>query len=832
MRRGVSLIAAALGAGMVLPCAAAADDVAPLYKSATAPLEERVEDLLVRLTRNEKISLMAGGSAFATQPIARLGIPSLNFSDGPNGVRSNSGQPATVFPTGSALAATWNPALVRAVGEAIGREALAMNVQVMLGPNVNIQRSPLAGRNFETYSEDPYLAGKLGGALVLGIQSQGVGTSVKHFVGNEQELDRSRSSSEIDERTLREIYLRPFEMIVKEAKPWTIMASYNRLNGTYMTDNERLIRQVLKGEWGFDGLLMSDWGAVHSTQQAASAGLDLEMPGPARYFGPVLARAVLNWQVPESAIDDAARRMLRLILRSGLLDRQPAAGELLSPRNHAAALAAAVESVVLLKNEGAVLPLERARIHTLAVIGPNADVPLYQGGGSASVVSAVTLTPLESLRKLLGPAVRIDYAQGADNDRAPPPIDPRLLSHDAARREPGLASRAARPGQRAALEGFLWPPRSGTYEFSLSQLGNGTLWIDGRPVIGADRGTPLPAQIDFGAPARTARIELAAGRSYRLRVEYLSPPDAVRAVRVGLRLPPPAIAEAVELARRADAAVVFVGSSRLTETEGRDRADMELEGTQNELVRAVLAANPRAVVVLQNGAPLALPWARQAAAILEAGFAGETAPEAIARLLFGEANPSGKLPYTFPRRLVDNPAYLYYSAGREAHYGEGVFVGYRYYDKREVEPLFEFGRGLSYTSFEYSNLKVPASVPVGSDIPVSLEVRNTGARAGSETVELYVGDAATTEVVRPLRELKAFAKTTLAPGEHREVGLTLSPLDLAYYDVTRHAWTSTPGTHTVYVGSSSRDIRLQESFEWRARQDPRAPASEPRPSPF
>ncbi len=795
---------------------------------------------------------MAGGSTFATRPVERLGIPTLNFSDGPNGVRSTAGASATVFPTGSALAATWNPAVLRAVGEAIGREALALNVQVLLGPNVNIQRSPLGGRNFEAYSEDPYLAGRMGTAFVQGVQSVGVGTSVKHFVANEQEADRMRSSSNLDERTLREMYLLPFEMIVRDAKPWTLMASYNRLNGTYMSQNAPLIRGVLKGEWGFDGLLMSDWGAVHTTVEAANAGLDLEMPGPPRQFGPLLLQATRDWQVEQRAIDEAVRRLLRLAIRSGALDGRHAPGELHSERNRFAALEAAREAIVLLKNDRGLLPLDRTRIRSLAVIGPNADVPLYQGGGSAAVIPSTIMTPLSSLRGAAGAAVAVTYAQGVDNDPLPPPADARLLSPTQSRGEPGLKfsyfdnadlqgtpartgtetffDSTALPGESTRMsarwEGFFWPPQSGPYEFSLSQLGNATLFIDDRKVLSADVGATHPPALDFGPPIRTATADLAAGRSYRIKVEYVSAPIPFHSMHLGVRPPPGSIAEAVQTAKRADVAIVFVGSSRSTETEGHDRSDMNLGGRQNELVAAVLAANPNTVIVLNNGAPVALPWVEKAQTLIEAWLPGEAGSNALGQILFGETNPSGRLPVTFPRRLEDNPAYLYYSSGREANYGEGVFVGYRYYEKRNVEPMFAFGHGLSYTTFEYANLRLSSVVASGQPIDVRVDVRNSGQREGEETVQLYVTDAATTEVVRPVKELKAFEKVRLAPGESRTVKFALSQRDLSYYDTGRQTWTATPGTYRICIGSSSRDIRQRREFTWSAPSDPRAPTAE------
>ena len=803
-----------------------------------AQVDARARALLAKLTTEEKVTLMAGGSSFGTAAIARLGIPALKFSDGPNGVRSNDEVAATVFPTGSALAATWNPELVQAAGAAIGREARAMGVSVMLGPNVNIQRSPLGGRDFEMYSEDPFLSGTMGVAMVRGIQGEGVGTSVKHFVANEQELNRMTSSSDVDERTLREIYLRPFEMIVEQAHPWTLMASYNRLHGVYLTENA-LIRQVLKGEWGYPGLLMSDWGAVHSTAPAANAGTDLEMPGPPSQFGAPLLQAVRAGRVRESVIDDAALRMLRTIVRSGALDPGPGpTGELRSARNHEAALAAAREAVTLLKNDGALLPLSPGRIHTLAVIGPNADVPLYEGGGSASVVPGVISTPLTQIRTL-APGIQVLYSRGVDNDEVPPPLDARLLSATVDRRQQGLRFRyfatadfTGRPVNEgitsyfdatmmashlkqmsAQLAGYLWAPRTGTYQFSLSAIGQGHLYIDDREVVGPKVGTPMPAQIDFGAGVRLGEIALRAGQRYRLRVDYVSLPIAFHSLHVGLRLPVDGIDAAVAAARAADAAILFVGSSRATETEGRDRTSLTLPGRQDELVDAVLHANPRTVVVLQSGAPYALPWLDETPAVVQGWLDGEAGPQAIAEALLGVINPSGKLPMSFPKRLEDTPAYLYYDAGPVAVYGEGVFVGYRWYDTRRIGTALPFGHGLSYTTFAYDSLTVPPKARLDATIDVSVRISNTGQREGAETVQLYVGDEATRVVMRPEKELKAFRKVHLRPGEGTTITFTLAPRDLQYYDEQGHRWIGTAGMHRISVGSSSRDVRLSRDFE-------------------
>jgi len=829
----------------------------PLYKDSAAALEHRVDDLLARLTTKEKAALVAGADNFSTLALPRLGIPPMRFADGPNGVRSTRGDAATAFPTGVAMAATWNPELVACTAAAIGREARALGVHVVLGPNINIQRNPLAGRNFETYSEDPLMSGIIGASFVRGLQSEGVGASVKHFVANEQERQRRTGSSNVDERTLREIYLAPFEMIVRQAQPWTIMSSYNRLNGIFMSENRRLLTDVLKQEWDFDGMVMSDWGAVHTTVEAANAGLDLEMPGPARYYGEMLVKAVRNAQVEMAQLDDNVRRVLRTLFRTGVMDslRRPA-GELGSERHRQIAVDVARESITLLKNERELLPLSRERVRSIAVIGPNADAAIIQGGGSANVIPSRIVTALESLRELSG--MHVEYAQGVDNELVTPAADSRLLSTNATREVQGLqfaiyanAKFAGRPASSgvdtyfnklsfgegltpvqedpisARWSGYFWPPKSGTYEFSLTQVGSAVLTIDGALIIDDSTPTRPPAGAElFPIPMRVVQLELRAGRGYPLLLEYVSGTLPFHLFRFGIRPPAGTIDEAVRIARNADVALVFVGVSTTSETEGADRRDMELFGPQNELVEAVAAANPNTVVVLNNGAPLRLPWIDRVSAVVEAWLPGQEGARAVAEVLLGMANPCGKLPLTFPRRLEDNPSYLYYSNGRDAHYGEGVFVGYRYYDKRRIEPLFPFGHGLSYTTFEYASLRAPDEVLAGQPIHVCVEVTNTGTMAGRETVQLYVGDEVTQDVVRPVKELKGFHKVELAPGESQIVRFTLNTHDLAYYDVHRRAWITTPGNYRLYVGSSSADIRATRPLNWIAPVDDRAPLEE------
>lgn len=840
-----------------ISAAAAPARTLPPYKDCAAALEHRVADLLARLTTKEKAALVAGADNFSTIAVPRLGIPAMRFADGPNGVRSTRGDAATAFPTGVAMAATWNPELVARAAAAIGREARALGVHVLLGPNVNIQRNPLAGRNFETYSEDPLLSGLIGSAFVRGLQSEGVGASVKHFVANEQERQRRIGSSNVDERTLREIYLLPFEMIVRQAQPWTMMSSYNRLNGTFMSENRQLLTDVLKTEWGFDGMVMSDWSAVHTTVEAVNAGLDLEMPGPARYYGDMLVKAVRNAQVDIQQLDENVRRVLRTLFRTGVMDglRRPA-GELGSERHRHIAVDLARESVTLLKNERGLLPLSREHVRSIAVIGPNADAAIIQGGGSANVIPSRIVTALESLREMSG--MHVEYAQGVDNELVTPAADSRLLSTTSTREVQGLqfaiyanAKFAGRPASSgvdtyfnklslgegltpaeddpisARWTGYFWPPKSGTYEFSLTQVGSAVLTIDGARIIDDATPTRPPAGAElFPIPMRVVQLELRAGRGYPIQLEYVSGTLAFHLFRFGIRPPAGTIDEAVRIARTADVAIVFVGVSTTSETEGADRRDMELFGAQNELVAAVAAANPQTVVVLNNGAPLRLPWIDRVSAVVEAWLPGQEGARAVAEVLLGVANPCGKLPLTFPRRLEDNPSYLYYSNGRDAHYGEGVFVGYRYYEKKKLEPLFPFGHGLSYTTFEYASLRAPDEVLAGQPIHVSVEVTNTGTTAGRETVQLYVGDEVTQDVVRPAKELKGFHKVELAPGESQLVRFTLNTHDLAYYDVHRRAWITTPGKYRLYVGSSAADIRAARLFSWIAPVDDRAPIEE------
>lgn len=815
---------------------------------------ERVQSLLAAMTLEEKVSLLAGVSSWCTPPIERLGIPALKVSDGPNGVRGGgafgAGTPTTCFPCGIALAASWNVALVGQVGQALAEETKAKGAQVLLAPTVNIHRSPLNGRNFECYSEDPYLAARLAVAYIQGVQSGGVGVSVKHFAGNNSEFERHTISSEIAERTLREIYLPAFVAAVKEAKAWTVMAAYNKLNGTYASENPTLLTEILKQEWGFDGVVMSDWYATHSTTAALNAGLDLEMPGPSLWRGDNLAQAVRAGEVSEAAIDEAAARMLNLMERTGLLDNPPADEERSddSPARRALVRRAATEGIVLLKNDG-VLPLDAAKLRKVAIIGPNAKAARIMGGGSAQVNAEYAVTPFDGLRAALGPNVEIGYEIGCTNHRYIPPLDMAQVASAANQSGGGLAlayynsldlgGEAVWQGTLASSDirvngelppgvdrnafsfrasGYFTPDVSGVYTLGLVSSGLSRLLVEGQQVIDNWAAqTTGESYMGMGSSEQRTAVTLTAGQPVALTLEYSKQSaGGLAGVRLGV-LPPissGAIADAAALAADADVALVFVGSSGEWESEGADRPDMELVGEQAALIAAVSAANPNTVVVVQTGSPIAMPWLSTPAAVLQAWFCGQECGNAIADVLLGKVDASGRLPQTFPMRLQDNPAYINYPGENgKVRYGEGIFVGYRYYDKKEIAPLFPFGFGLSYSEFAYANISLSQpQLAAGETLTVTVDVSNTGQRAGVDVVQLYVRDVQAS-VMRPEKELKGFAKVALEAGETKTVSFNLDPRALAYFDDAQRRWVAEAGEFHVLVGRSSQDIRLTASFQ-------------------
>jgi beta-glucosidase len=799
-------------------------------------INKRVDELLKKMTLREKVSLLSGRDLWFTVPIERLGIPSIVMTDGPHGVRvcnpevGRKQAPSTAFPTGISMGASWNPALIEKVGQALGEETRGLDCDILLGPCVNIVRDPRGGRNFETFSEDPFHAGQIAVSYIEGVQSRGVGTSLKHYAANNYEIERFRASSEVDERTLREIYLPQFEAAVKGARPWTVMCSYNRINGTYASEHGTLLKDVLKKEWGFEGAVISDWGAVHNIYEPVNNGLDLEMPGPARYFKQ-LADGVNTWQIDESAIDDAARRVLRLIALSGRLDGKVSKGTADTPAHRAVARELAEEAITLLKNKDQALPLKGIR--SLAVIGPNAAEASIEGGGSSCVVPPYKVTALQAIQKKLGSKMLIVHEPGCDNYEEPfivpegwlPPMrasfyksndfsgEPLLVMDDMQSEFWWNAAWSGLPVYPACvrIEGRLSVPEDGRYHFVLRHAGGVRLFLDGELLIE-----------DPANPDQFAEVvkSLKGGQSYALRLDYQRPVEhefVFYRLGIGRTYEPgqdPRIQQAVEAAKRCEAAVVFVGYPEAFESEGTDRTHIDLFGGQNALISAVAAANPRTVVVLTVGAPVTMPWADEVAGILLAYYPGQEGGDATVRILTGEVNPSGKLPITFPRRLEDSPAFANpsYPGARQVRYGEGIFVGYRGYDRAEIDPLFPFGHGLSYTQFEYDGLKVPAKpVQKGKSVEVKVTVKNTGDTAGKEVVQLYVADPKSS-LPRPPKELKAFAKLALKPGESRTVEFELDERALSYYDPLRKAWVAEPGEFEILIGSSSRDIRQRAKF--------------------
>jgi beta-glucosidase len=661
-----------------------------------------VPALLAALTLEEKAALLDGADFWRTQPVERLGIPGVMVTDGPHGLRKQAGEsdhvglndsvPATCFPPAAGLASTWNPDLLARIGVALGQECRAEQVAVLLGPGVNMKRSPLCGRNFEYFSEDPLLAGELGTALVNGLQSTGVGASLKHFAANNQETDRMTVSADVDERTLREIYLPAFERVVTQAQPWTVMCAYNKINGTYASEDPWLLTQVLRDEWGFEGLVVSDWGAVNRRDAGVAAGLDLEMPSSGGAGTRVILDAVRAGTLSEADVDRAAIRVLTLINRSlpALQDGQTFDAD----AHHALAREAAVASAVLLKNEGGILPLDPAGGGPVAVIGEFARTPRFQGAGSSQVNPTRVDTALDALRAALDGRREVTFAPGF------------VIESDA-----------------------------------------------------ADEGL---------------------------------------------------VAEAVRAAAGADVAVLFLGLPPSYESEGYDRDHMDLPAHQLDLLHAVADANPRVVVVLSNGSVVTVaPWQERAQAVLEGWLLGQAGGSATADLLLGAADPAGRLAETVPVRFADNPAIGAFP-GELGHvrYGEGLLIGYRWYDAHRLEVAYPFGHGLSYTSFGYSDLSV--SVLADGDDPrveVSLTVTNTGERPGRETVQLYVTDPQAT-VYRPEQELRAFAQVALGPGESAPVTLALGARAFAFWHEAARRWVVESGEFGVRVGASSRDVRL------------------------
>ncbi|MCW5850669.1 MAG: glycoside hydrolase family 3 C-terminal domain-containing protein [Anaerolineae bacterium] len=812
---------------------------------------EHIETLLSQLTLAEQVALLAGADHWRTVPIPRLNIPALKVTDGPAGARGGGpligGKKTAAFPVGIALGATWNVDLLRDVGRSLARETQDKGAVVLLGPTVNLFRSTLNGRNFENYAEDPCLAGELAAAYIQGLQEEGVAATVKHYAGNESEYQRGTINSVIPERALRELYLRPFEVAVKAGRAWAIMSAYNRLNGVYCSENRRLLIDILREEWGFDGLVMSDWGGTHSAGESVRAGLDLEMPGPARARATLLAEAEADAATAE-AVRVAAGNVLRLLERTATFE-QPRNVDDAAERDEeyvatrALIRRAGAEGTVLLKNEGGLLPLPaQARV---AVIGPNAGLGQVMGGGSAQMNAHRRVSPLEGLREALG-AANVTTAVGCDNDRFLPVANTTLRIEYRAAHGGEVLAREDRPsgevmwfGQpagvpadfRARLTSTLNIEEAGDYEVSLASAGLSRLSLDGEAVI--DNWTtfqPGNTYFGFGSDEVRARRFLSVGEHTAViefaprQVETGIAP--LKALRFGFRRPLPesSLRDAVRVAAEADYAVVCVGTNGDWETEGVDRWGLTLPGQQDELIREVARVNPNTIVVLQTGGPVLMPWLDQTSAVLQAWFPGQEAGHAIADVLLGRADPGGRLPQTFPARLEDDPVHpeqpdrQYPGEDGQVEYREGLYIGYRHVDRAGLTPVFPFGFGLSYTEFELGEPTVSrATLEPGDELTVTLPVRNSGDRTGQAVVQLYVRDPEA-KLERPHKELKAFVKVALQPNEARDVTLSVDMRALAYFDDTRQAWVADAGDFELLMGTSSADLprraRVRLAREW------------------
>ena len=669
-----------------------------------ASMAKKIDQLVSKMTLEEKALLTSGRDAWSTQPIERLDIPYIWMADGPHGLRRapttdtwgyGNQAPATCFPTASALSASWDMDLLEEVGAALGVESNALGVDLLLGPGINIKRSPLAGRNFEYFSEDPILSGKLGAAYINGVQSQGVGATAKHYVANNVETQRMWANSNLDDRTLNEIYMTPFEITVKESQPWSVMACYNRVQGVYGTESLKLLTDKLKNDWGFKGFVVSDWDAVVDRVQGIRAGMHLEMPGkPARITNKMVVEAIKNNELDEKQLDSIVKDLLRIVFMGQNTDDK--FGDQNIEQHHQLARKVAAEAITLLKNTEKLLPVDTAKYKKIAVLGEFAFNPRYQGNGSSQVKPTKLDKFIDIVRQEYGEDVEFVYSAG----------------------------------------------------YSLTNDDDLSL-----------------------------------------------------------------VKEATVVAADADLALVMAGLPLSYESEGIDRTHIDLPPSHNKLISAVAKVQPNTAVILTNGSAIAMPWVNEVSAILETWLGGQAGAGAIADAVFGKVNPSGKLAETFPVRLEDSPAYLNFPGeDGQVIYGERMFVGYRYYDKRNIEPLFPFGHGLSYTDFAYSNLKLSSTdITENDQLQVTLTVTNTGKVKGKEVIQLYVGDKEST-VQRPIQELKAFDKIELEPGESKEVSLTLNNRDFSYYSKVYDRWLAESGEFDILIGSSSRDIRLKGSL--------------------
>lgn len=823
-------------------CAAA---VAQTAKPTAAEIDKRVEELVGKLTLVEKIVLLGGTDDFFTRPIPRVGIPAMKMSDGPLGVHDYG--PTTAYPAGIALAASWDEDLAKRVGISMGQDARARGVHFILAPGMNIYRSPLNGRNFEYFGEDPYLASRMAVGMIEGIQSQGVVATAKHFIANNSEYGRMDHSSDLDERTMREIYLPAFEASVKEAKVGALMDAYNLVNGVHMTQNGFLNDTIARTEWGFRGIVMSDWEATHDGIAAANGGLDLEMPSAAFMSAKTLLPAIQRGEVQEQTIDEKVRRILRTAIEFGFFDRPQTDSSipLYSQQGRVIALEEARSGMVLLKNDHHLLPLDRRRLKTIAVLGPNAYPAVIGGGGSSLTAPYNAASFLEGLSDSAGNDVRVvtmtetvplsDVIGQTGFVTAPggeAGLKGEYFGNEDFKGEPALVRTDKRidfhwgdgsfaegaPVDHFAVRwtGYFVPKVEDDYRFSTSADDGVRLYIDEQLVID-----------DWKPHAETLNEyvkHLEAGRPRKIRLEYFENVGTAT-MRFGIGTASLHLGEETKkMAAGADAVILCMGFSPSTESEGIDRT-FRLPKGQDEFIEQLTAVNKNVVVVLNAGGNVDMTsWLDNVPALLHAWYPGQEGGRALAQIIFGEYSPSGKLPATFERKWEDNPAsksYFPQKKDKRVEYTEGIFVGYRGYEKNGVKPQFPFGFGLSYTTFGYSDLRiVPAANGSREIVDVTFKVKNTGSREGAEVAQVYVGDPQGS-VPRPMKELKSFARVNLKAGESRTLKVRLDRRAFSYYDVGRHGWTAPAAEYGILVGSSSADIRLQGKYAVSQEEIPR-----------
>lgn len=812
-------------------------------------MDADLDSRLLELSLADQARLTAGADVWRTQAYPDAGIPAVKVTDGPNGARGGDfvgGQTALCLPVGVAMGATWDPDLIEQVGEALAAEVKTKQAQVLLAPTVNLHRSPLAGRNFECYSEDPLLTARLAVRFVRGVQRHGVGCAIKHFVGNESEFERESISSDIADPTLREAYLVPFEAAVREAGVWMVMSAYNKLNGTACSANRWLLTDLLRGEWGFDGAVVSDWFGTYSTVPSAEAGLDLEMPAPAKYFGAALHDAVESGALDQSVVERQAANILRVADRTGATTDEEKPEDAIDLSEHRELAAeVAVGSTVLLHNDG-LLPLDPASVATVAVVGPNARPGQIQGGGSAQVRPHRVVEPLAGITERFGSDVEVRYGKGCLTHRQIP--NPNRRQFIGADGEPGIditffnsADLSGEPVFVDRVPGISWiwmgstppgvdpmnysvrwngtfvPETTGTHEFGLTATGRSRVMLDEEEIVD-NWSNPVRGHtyFSFGSEERRATVDLEAGVAVPLVVEYSVDAKApFGAVGFGALGPESETLfdEAVEVARTSDVAIVMVGLNPEWESEGFDRVDLELPGRQNELVAAVAAVNPRTVVVVNAGSPVAMPWLDDVSAVLQVWYPGQEFGTALAAVLAGDRDPSGRLPTTFPRRLEDNPSVGNYpGANGHVAYEEGLLFGYRHYDRNDIEPLFPFGHGLSYSTFDFGSAQLgrgddeqAASIVTGGGVTVTVPVTNTGDRSATTTVQMYIRDRSA-PATRPDKVLAGFCKVSLDPGDTTTARSMLSDRAFARWDETANGWVPGEGPFDLLIGRSASDI--------------------------